>query len=96
MSAQSSNAAKKDSTELAISYGAQAFDMLELYERLLKNQKAQTYQLGLANNEAQLQVEILKKEIKKVDRPNFWKRAWSWIKITLVAAVSFYIGSTVP
>ena len=78
--AQSTKEVKNDSIRLALSYGAQAFDMLEVYEKLLVNQKAQTAQLGLAYKEAKIQTELLTKKLETIENPGFWRKLWIWTK----------------
>jgi hypothetical protein len=84
--------AKNDSTKLAISYGAQAFDMLEVYEKLLSNQKAQTVQVGLAYEESKLQTELLTKKVARVKKESFWQKLWSNFKLIIALAAGYGIA----
>jgi 7-cyano-7-deazaguanine synthase in queuosine biosynthesis len=84
--------AKNDSTKLAISYGAQAFDMLEVYEKLLSNQKAQTEQLGLAYQESKIQTDLLTKKVAKIKKESFWQKLWANIKILIAVAAGYGIA----
>ena len=86
--------AGNDSIKLHASYCAQCFDVLEAYESLLANQKAQTIEMGLAYEESKIQAELLKKKIKKVQKPSFWQKAWETIKIIAVGVGAFLLGNS--
>ena len=96
LSAQSSSGERQDSISLAISYGAQAMDHLEVMERLLANQKAQVVELGLAHEQSRVQVELLTKKVATVERPGFWRTLWKWTQIAGLAVISFVAGQMVP
>lgn len=89
---QSSQEVKNDSTKLAISYCAQAFDMLEVYEKLLLNQKAQTEQMGLVYEESKIQTELLTKKIASTKSETFWQKLWANIKLLIAMAAGYGIA----
>ena len=93
--AQSSSEAKQDSISLALSYGAQVMDHLEVLERLLANQKAQTVQVGLAHQQAHAQVELLAKKVDLVEKDGFWSELWRYVKLAGLAVGSFLLGTIV-
>lgn len=80
LSGQSIQGAKNDSIRTAISYAAQAFDHLEMQDRLINNQKAQIEVLGLVNKEAKIQVDLLTKKVETIQKTGFWRTLWIWVK----------------
>lgn len=93
--AQSSSRGKQDSISLALSYGAQAMDHLEVLERLLANQKAQTVTVGMALEQANAQVELLERKVAIVEKESFWSKLWGFLKLAGLAAGGFILGGVV-
>lgn len=98
LSGQSIQEVKNDSIKTAISYAAQAFDMLEVQDRLISNQKAQIATLGLINDESNIQVELLTRKVATIQKVGFWRTIWIWVKkigwTAAMLATGYMIGTT--
>lgn len=86
---------KQDSTKAAMSYAAQAFDYLEVYERLLANQKAHTNTMQLAYEESELQTELLTTKVDIIQERTFWQKLWAWLKVAGLMAGSYLAGAVI-
>jgi len=67
----------RDSINLALSYGAEAMDLIEVYKRQIDNLKAEVDQIyGVADNR-ELQVEVLTGAVEKMElRKPWWRKLW--------------------
>lgn len=85
----------RDSVNLALSYGAQAMELLEIRERQIENLKAEVSQVyGLADAR-ELQVEVLTGVVEKAEARTFWQKLWSWIRGALVGAAVAVVALTI-
>lgn len=78
-----------------MSYAAQAFDYLEIYERLLANQKAQTNKVQLAYEESELQTELLTTKVDTIQEKTFWQKLWAWLKVAGLMVGSYLTGAVI-
>lgn len=92
---QSSNGEEKDLNKLAFSYGAQAFDMLEVADRIIENQKVTLVLYEGLSDTKDLKVDVLTKAITMMEKRTFWQKIWAWCRGAIVGGAVVFIATSV-
>ncbi|HET8735199.1 MAG TPA: hypothetical protein VFM69_01240 [Pricia sp.] len=91
---QSSNVAEKDLNKLAFSYGAQAFDMLEVADRIIDNQKVTLVLYKGLSDTKDLKVEVLTKAITLMEKRTFWQKLWAFLRGAIIGGAVVYVATS--